>query len=599
MIKKLIFYIPGWPCCILFTVGPIFSFALFLLLFTSCSAPAYLPQAKGAVLNDRLTRSDSLRMNTLFMDGVRDVMLEHTDSAFHKFSRVLLIQPDNATAHFQLAKLWLKKNNLPEAIASIQRAYTLNPDNKWITQYYADLSALNGNFHLAADIYGELAKKEPAPEEYLVRQAMSLQQAEDFRGALNVLNQLKKYSGEDDETLLMQRQKLFLDLNETDSAIAENKLLIRYYPEKPEYLLLLGDLYFKEGKRMEGLAALKQADRLFPDAPMVQESLIRHYLTEADTAGLSNYLEEIMIGRKGNISDKLDVLSLFANARSKDSLARRFSYQYAQRLASSEPSQQEAVLFYGYLLDADGKKDSAIIQFQKAIALDSTQYRPWQQLLMIFGELMQPDSLVYYGARAAKIFPENPVVYYFQSVGLLLNKNYAEAVTALQSGLQSTRPEDTGLIAQFHASLGDAYQELKNPGAADTNYQLALELQPDNITILNNYSYFLSQQGTRLAEAEQMSAKTLRAKPEEATFLDTYGWILYKLGRYKESKKYLEQALDHMTTEESGVTNEHLGDVEYKLGNSKPAMQYWMKAKTVGGGSDLLDDKIKNGKLND
>jgi Tfp pilus assembly protein PilF len=287
------------------------------------------------------------------------------------------------------------------------------------------------------------------------------------------------------------------------------------------------------------------------------------------------------------------------NARQHDTLAKILSYEYAAKLAAQEPSEQEAVLFYGYLLDADGNKDSALVQFQKAIAIDSTQYPPWQQILMTFGERMQADSLISYGSRAAAIFPDNPVLYYFESVGYLLNKNYKDAVTALRLGLQNANPDDTSLIVQFHASLGDAYQELKDPGAADSSYQLALRLQPDNVTVLNNYSYFLSQQGVKLREAEQMSAKTIRARPEEGTFLDTYGWILYKQGRFKEAKKYLELALDHMELKGSGVTNEHLGDAEYKLGNPKKAMQYWMKAKATGGGSDMLDYKIKNGRLHD
>jgi Tfp pilus assembly protein PilF len=82
---------------------------------------------------------------------------------------------------------------------------------------------------------------------------------------------------------------------------------------------------------------------------------------------------------------------------------------------------------------------------------------------------------------------------------------------------------------------------------------------------LNNYAYFLSESGEQLAKAEQMSFKTVKAEPKNATYLDTYAWILYMLGRYSEAKIYIDQALQNLDESiDNSVIQEHAEKIKQK-----------------------------------
>lgn len=93
-----------------------------------------------------------------------------------------------------------------------------------------------------------------------------------------------------------------------------------------------------------------------------------------------------------------------------------------------------------------------------------------------------------------------------------------------------------------------------------------------------------------------MSKRSLELRPGEATFLDTYGWILYKQGKYQEAKRYVEDAIKR-TPDADGTLWDHLGDINYKLNNIDEAVKQWQKAKDKGTENNLIDKKIQDRKV--
>jgi Tfp pilus assembly protein PilF len=114
--------------------------------------------------------------------------------------------------------------------------------------------------------------------------------------------------------------------------------------------------------------------------------------------------------------------------------------------------------------------------------------------------------------------------------------------------------------------------------------------------VLNNYAYYLSLRNEKLDKAEAMSAKSLKLDPTNAANMDTYGWILYKLGKYPEAAEWVQKAID-ATAEADPDLLEHLGDIYYKSGDKVKALQLWQNALKVGKGTDFLEQKVKEGIL--
>ena len=150
------------------------------------------------------------------------------------------------------------------------------------------------------------------------------------------------------------------------------------------------------------------------------------------------------------------------------------------------------------------------------------------------------------------------------------------------------------LEAQFYASLAEAYHEMSDFERSYEYFEKALKLNPEDANVLNNYAYYLSLRGEKLDKAEAMSKISNELEPEQASYQDTYGWIMFKMGRYEEAKTWIEKSLSS-SVDSSATVLEHCGDVYFKLGNTLKAIEFWQKAKNAGeGSSELLDKKIQD-----
>ena len=157
---------------------------------------------------------------------------------------------------------------------------------------------------------------------------------------------------------------------------------------------------------------------------------------------------------------------------------------------------------------------------------------------------------------------------------------------------------DTALSGQFLANLGDAYYYTKRYKSSDSAYEEDLKIIPNDDNVLNNYSYYLSVRDTELDKAERMSKKSIFLSPNNASYLDTYAWILYMEGKYKDAKYWEEKSLGNGGIGDATVV-EHYGDILYKLGDKDKALENWQKAKDMGMKSDLLERKIRDKQLYD
>ena len=153
---------------------------------------------------------------------------------------------------------------------------------------------------------------------------------------------------------------------------------------------------------------------------------------------------------------------------------------------------------------------------------------------------------------------------------------------------------DPKLLNDFNMMLGDAYNGNGEYARSDAAYEAVLEKDPDNASVLNNYSYYLSLRKDKLEKAKEMSRRLVDKNPDNATYLDTHAWVLYMLKEYREAKKYLEIAVRN---ENNGTILEHYGDVLYKLDEAERAVEVWMKAKKAGETTDTIDKKIAQRKL--
>lgn len=165
-----------------------------------------------------------------------------------------------------------------------------------------------------------------------------------------------------------------------------------------------------------------------------------------------------------------------------------------------------------------------------------------------------------------------------------------EAMGTLDKGILAVR--DSVGKASLFSMRGEFHHMWGDIGKVYQDYDSVMAYNPGDIMTLNNYAYYLSLDGKDLDRALRMSAKTIEAEPLNATYLDTYAWVLFRMGKFRDARPYLEKALQYMETDSPDIY-EHYGDVLFKCGDREAALENWHRAKQLNSESKLLDRKIK------
>lgn len=313
---------------------------------------------------------------------------------------------------------------------------------------------------------------------------------------------------------------------------------------------------------------------------------------------LDKSFEELKFGFANpnlDIDTKVNILVSFFNIDQLPEDSRAKVFELIRILTTVHPLDPRAHSIYGDFLVQDKKNEEAREEYLKVIALDSSKFAVWEELLRLDLVLEKYDHLVTYSHRAIELFPDQPIPHMFAGIANYQLKKYQEAVMEFNRGLKLVADNDQ-LLSEFYMYLGDSYHSLKDTALSDSAYEKSLALKNDNAYVLNNYAYYLSLRNQRLEKAETMSKKAVSLDPQNSSFQDTYGWVLYKLHRYDDARTWVGKALD----DKEGVSAEvmeHYGDILYKLGESEKALEYWLKAKAKGPGSAELDKKITEKKL--
>ncbi len=187
--------------------------------------------------------------------------------------------------------------------------------------------------------------------------------------------------------------------------------------------------------------------------------------------------------------------------------------------------------------------------------------------------------------EAKEIFPRNADLLFI--IGSLYREkgNFENALNYLDQALQFT--EDTLQVYHLKATV---LEEAGKYAQSDSLYSVMIDKNPDDPIALNNYAYSLATRGEKLDMANNLVNKALEIVPENPSYLDTKGWVLFKQGNYTEAKKYLQKALQEIG--ENSEIMEHLGDVMMKMDKPEEAKTYYQKALELDPENERLKEKV-------
>jgi len=350
-------------------------------------------------------------------------------------------------------------------------------------------------------------------------------------------------------------------------AISYIENYIKQNPDASQAKLLLASLYRENGDEQRSRILL---DQLFDD-PQIE-------------AG-----SKILVLGTYNV-----VLTKQSSKGMVDPSLLNYIMSLVDKLKKNYPTDPDVYSASGDLNTTLSNNGEAAKDYLKAIKLGATNFEAWQNLLVLESTLNQFDSLISHSESGLELFPNQALMYYFNGYAHMRKHHWREASASLEQAKRLSA-SNQALVAEINGMLGDIYPGTQEYAKSDMAYEQALAFNPNNDLILNNYSYYLALRKENLDRAEKMSAQLVKDNPKNASYLDTYAWVLFMREKYKEARKVMEEAID--AGQPSSTLFEHYGDILFKLGDTDAAVRQWQKAKEVGGNNETIDKKISNRRL--
>lgn len=565
-------------------------FSVFLLI--SLALPPQLAAQRSKQKPDGNNPKDN---SALFMEANTKKLLGDYDAARELFTKCVEMDPADAASMYELARLARIAGDDAIALEWAEKAAKIEPENKWYLKLLAELYQQNMEFEKSVEVMEMLVKQHPGELEYIYDLALTHLLVGNYQKAINTYNDIEKQIGITEE-ISIQKQKIWQRLNKPDKAVTEIEKLCEAWPEELRYKSILAELYLAAGRDKDALRMYLEIAEKDPENAYIQISLSDYYRKRGENEEAFRYLKAGFANHNLDIDTKVQILLAYFTAEEYYEKQKEEAKALADILVDTHPDSPKAYSIQADLLYQDQEWAAARQALRKVISLDSSKYVIWEQLLFTESYLEDFEAMRGESRRTIELFPQQPLPYLFAAVASYQFEEHQEMIKYLERGIKFVVRNDL-LLAEFYNYLGDAYHQVGEDRKAFDAYEASLKIKPDNSIVLNNYAYYLSLKGQDLDKALRMAEKATGLDPGNASNQDTYGWVLYKLGRYEEALEWIGKAIENHSSDNAEVL-EHYGDVLYKLDRKEEARRYWKRALEAGeGGSELLQKKVNEGIL--
>jgi tetratricopeptide (TPR) repeat protein len=564
---------------------------LLIMLFTLLLNLACSTSKKTTEVNVSLPLNESeLReYNYALTEATKQKLFGNYKQAAVLYKKCLDVNPKSDAAAFQLAGIYMMAQDFDNAKKLTRLAVALSPDNYWYKLQLSQLHMINNEVDSAIVIYESILAEWPEKVEVKFELGRLYSETGKEGKALKMLDEIERENGISEPVSLLKEQ-IYMKQGKPELAIAELLALIQLAPEEVRYLGVLAELYTTLERKEDAMRTYQEIFKIEPNNGIAQLSMAEFYRLEDNPQKQYEYLAlafrnpSLPIDRKmGVMIDFLTNQEMFNENKTKiDSLLSildlNYPGDYRVRTAKAD-----------YLSKLE-RYEEALTEYDMVLKEQKGNYFIWEQAIFIESMLENNEGVYNRSTEALTYFNDKPLLFLFKgNAALQLGRN-KEAIESLEQGLEIAG-SNLPLTVQFYSMLAEAWQKMEKHEKSDEYFEKALQIEPENIMILNNYGYYLSLREEKLDKAEKMSRITITSEPKNPTYLDTYAWILYKSGKHDQALEYIEKAVQYGGDGDPDIL-EHYGDILYAMDRKDEAVKYWKKALEAGSTSDEIDIKI-------
>ena len=536
------------------------------------------------------------KFDYFFLEAVRMKENGQYDAAYELYKHRLDINPASGAALYEISQFYMYLGQEAKGEEMLKQAIRSDESNFWYKQTLASYYEQKRNMPKAISVYENMAEQFPSRLEPLMSLVDLYNRTKSYQNVITVLNRLEELDGKS-EQISMEKFRMYLLMGKQDSAFIEIENLSKEYPYDLRYQNILGDVYLNNGKYPEALATYQHILKEEPHYAPAVLSMASYYQKTGQDSLYQLQLDTILMNDNVLSDTKMELMRqniLQSEQTTKDST--QIVALFKRILARPQQNADLAMLCAQYMITKNMKEESVPV-LEQVLSLDPENKPAYLQLLSYAIQDNDLDKVIQIATSALEYHPDALEFYYYCGIAHYQKEETDKALEVFTRGVrQINEKSDKQIASDFYAILGDIYHQKGRPEESYAAYDSSLVYNPDNIGTLNNYAYFLSIDKKQLDKAEEMSYRTVKAEPENKTYLDTYAWILFEKGRYTEARIYIEQALRN-GGDKSRVIVEHCGDIYYMLGEKDKALAYWEKAdamkETEEGETPPTEEEIK------
>lgn len=575
-----------------------------VLMLTSCGGIRSVRTAKttakadGASLMKEtwLSAEQQRKYDYFFLEAMRMKGKNEYDAAFGLLQHCLDINPTASSALYEISQYYMFLRQVPQGQAALEQAVAFAPDNYWYSQGLVSLYQQQNELDKAAALLEKMVTRFPSKQDPLFSLLDIYSRQEKYNDVISTLNRLEKRLGKN-EQLSMEKFRIYLQMKDDKKAFQEIESLVQEYPMDMRYQVILGDVYLQNGKKQEAYDVYQKVLAVEPDNPMALFSMASYYEQTGQKELYQQQLDTLLLNKKVTSDTKISVMRQVI-AENEQSSAKDSTQVIAlfDRMMKQDMDDPQIPMLYSQYLLSKNMEQEAVPVLEQVVDLDPTNKAA--RLMLVSAAVKKEDykQIIKVCEPGIEATPDALELYYYLAIAYHQAEQGDSVLSVCNRALEHITPDTRKeVVSDFYSIMGDIYHTKKQMTEAYAAYDSALVYNPSNIGALNNYAYYLSVERRDLDKAEEMSYKTVKAEPNNSTYLDTYAWILFEKGNYAEARIYIDNAMKN-DGEKSDVIVEHCGDIYFMTGDVEGALKYWKKALEMGSESKVLKQKIEKKK---
>ena len=561
--------------------------ALFILYFTSCGRKMYPAKNSGKGDNNY----DAAAFNYVYVEALKQKLMGNSGDALKALEQCIKINPQNDAVYYQMAQIVIANGDLKHGKQYAARALSIDQENIWYLTMLAGLYYQDKNLDSAIIYYEKAVKYFPEKENLQLTLGNLYSEDKKFEKANSIFDSFDKKYGVNEKSTLSSIKNLMAE-GKYDDALVRTFSLLKEYPDEVLFNGLLADIYQSKGDSEKALEVYNQLLQRNPDNPQIQLSLCDLLLAEKKYDDLFLLLNTIILNSKVEREAKI---SLLARLIEIPDLSKESGDKLIIAMMVLEANYKDdniVPLLRPELMIKQNKLVDASLRLEEIIKETPDNYYAWEKLLIVYLKLKDYPKLFTVGEECATKFNRSFPAKILYANGAIETGKYSIALDELKKA-EILAADNKEFIVQVLTMRADVYYRMKDYLKAFETFEKALKTNKEDLTVINNYAYYLAEQNTNLKEAEEMAKKVIEKEKGNTTFLDTYGWVLYKRGKLNEAARIMESIIANGETPDA-VWYEHYGYILKKQKKCPKAVENWNIALKLDSTKTDLIKEIEN-----